>query len=1076
MKAHYRRESLGSRFFSLHVASPQILAPKLLNPRRVIPYTLPIMRLRGARIALLLATALPLMAENANVVTEEKDDSPTILPGEQDENDTVHQTPSDAIHQESSQLPSVEAAEVLSSDLEVDNESPGEGDIDKGGNTTPSAKELSTGPQDEELPNAGLPTTETDDKESVSDTKISPTAPLDEETTVEDEGRAVEAEETATASEDSSIKDSGESATVAEIDAGSADETIATGSNESESTDEIAEERKDQSQEKEEQIQPQQPSESSTEEAEDGDNLRVSVDYASKSAGALIIEKSSSFKGTSNLLNGDKDKYAIAPCEEKQFVVVSLSEDILVKIIKLANYERFSSTVDEFQILGSQTLGKWVDLGTYSAKAGNGEQVFELREPAWARYLKFKFLSHHGVEYYCTYSQIKVHGSTMVQGFHEQWEDSEEQQDEIMSDTDRTEADSVDGEQETDNSIAETADSESVGGEQNESLSEASMSPEIVDGEINTAESGETNPDVDAIADTIIIDTIGSSIGKFQTSTAIDETIAEVDRGADTAIDETIGSSPSVGKVYTSTELDEMLRGETIKDEDLPSELLDLIPITLNTLSQTSRDSPGRRKTDSNVRTPHQLGDLAMESIYSSTRSATYATGTKALVTENSGTIVAPKMTKKAEKEMEDQIEEIVMEYMGRKQTNISSAPSKTGSDICESCDQPPEMMTSNTTDDQKIDLQDSKTENFADTKTDESITKDMTPDEEEATVVSISQELDSASNSTAAAGKRDHQDDPTSTESMHVLDITLARMAERLPSSECLTKLDFAEFKAKLMASRKPERGTGASTSGTPMEPIFKKLTDEIKALQTSLAVQEQFTKTSVSCYQQVLLDLVIDMEKMRGDQEDRLARLETEFQKSQSSILSVFRQWLLQLGRWFLEVFKGRWLVRLWRKLSTACYWIMYAASAVCIRSYNVVATPLVYAKYLQGLSLGPVVPAILCLCLCRLIVIFNKGVAREATKEEMVKATNFTKPDLKQEEVPLLTDAESHNTTLVSEEAPSLTEVTLLRHAESHTMPASEDVSSLTDAKTHATPDNDEIPSLADEDMHTPSIISP
>ena len=107
-------------------------------------------------------------------------------------------------------------------------------------------------------------------------------------------------------------------------------------------------------------------------------------------------------------------------------------------------------------------------------------------------------------------------------------------------------------------------------------------------------------------------------------------------------------------------------------------------------------------------------------------------------------------------------------------------------------------MMTSNTTDDQKIDLQDSKTENFTDTKTDESITKDMTPDEEEATVVSISQELDSASNSTAAAGKRDHQDDPTSTESMHVLDITLARMAERLPSSECLTKLDFAEFKAK--------------------------------------------------------------------------------------------------------------------------------------------------------------------------------------------------------------------------------------------------------------------------------------
>ena len=133
-----------------------------------------------------------------------------------------------------------------------------------------------------------------------------------------------------------------------------------------------------------------------SEEEEENYADRVSVDYASKSAGALIIEKSSSFKGTSNLLNSDKDKYAIAPCEDKKKVVLSLSEDILVKTIKLSNYERFSSTVKDFQVMGSQTLEKWVDLGTYTAKAGNGEQIFELSEPAWARYLKFKMLSHHG--------------------------------------------------------------------------------------------------------------------------------------------------------------------------------------------------------------------------------------------------------------------------------------------------------------------------------------------------------------------------------------------------------------------------------------------------------------------------------------------------------------------------------------------------------------------------------------------------------------------------------------------------------------------------------------------------------
>jgi Sad1 / UNC-like C-terminal len=155
---------------------------------------------------------------------------------------------------------------------------------------------------------------------------------------------------------------------------------------------------------------------------------RVAVDYASKSAGALILERSNTIKGTSNLLNGDKDRYAIAPCEDKKFVVIGLSEDILVKQIVLANYERFSSPVKDFQVMGSQTMGKFVDLGTFSALAVNGEQTFDLVEPAWARYLKFKFRSHHGSEYYCTLSQIKVHGSTMLQGFHEQWEDSEQQE------------------------------------------------------------------------------------------------------------------------------------------------------------------------------------------------------------------------------------------------------------------------------------------------------------------------------------------------------------------------------------------------------------------------------------------------------------------------------------------------------------------------------------------------------------------------------------------------------------------------------------------------------------------------
>jgi Sad1 / UNC-like C-terminal len=129
------------------------------------------------------------------------------------------------------------------------------------------------------------------------------------------------------------------------------------------------------------------------EEEEEAAAKRVMVDYANKSAGALILERSPSMKGASNLLTSDRDKYAIAPCKDKKFVVVGLSEDILVKQIKVANYELYSSHVKDFQVLGSQTMGQWVDLGTFTANQGNGEQSFDLSEPSWARYLKFRFIS-----------------------------------------------------------------------------------------------------------------------------------------------------------------------------------------------------------------------------------------------------------------------------------------------------------------------------------------------------------------------------------------------------------------------------------------------------------------------------------------------------------------------------------------------------------------------------------------------------------------------------------------------------------------------------------------------------------
>ena len=82
---------------------------------------------------------------------------------------------------------------------------------------------------------------------------------------------------------------------------------------------------------------------------------------------------------------------------------------ILIEQIVMINYERYSSTLETFQVLGSTSypVSEWMDLGTFSATPELGEQTFDLPNPAWGRYLKFRFLTHHGNEFYCTLSQIK---------------------------------------------------------------------------------------------------------------------------------------------------------------------------------------------------------------------------------------------------------------------------------------------------------------------------------------------------------------------------------------------------------------------------------------------------------------------------------------------------------------------------------------------------------------------------------------------------------------------------------------------------------------------------------------------
>ena len=153
----------------------------------------------------------------------------------------------------------------------------------------------------------------------------------------------------------------------------------------------------------------------------DIDPHRMRFNYASLDAGAVVMASNPESERTWTLLNEDMDKYSISPCEVRKWVVIGLSEDVQIDSVVIANYERYSSTVKTFQLLGSHSypVKEWMLLGEFEAKAVNGEQLFRLPKKAYARYLKFRFVKHHGSEFFCTLSLIRVYGSSMLESLRE---------------------------------------------------------------------------------------------------------------------------------------------------------------------------------------------------------------------------------------------------------------------------------------------------------------------------------------------------------------------------------------------------------------------------------------------------------------------------------------------------------------------------------------------------------------------------------------------------------------------------------------------------------------------------------
>jgi len=152
-----------------------------------------------------------------------------------------------------------------------------------------------------------------------------------------------------------------------------------------------------------------------------GKTCKERTNFASFDSGAQVMKANREAKSTSALLSENRDAYMLNTCSAKnKFVIVELSDSILVETVALANFEFFSSTFRGFRVSVSDRypmkLDRWVELGTFEAKNSREIQAFLIEDPRiWARYLRIEFLSQYGNEFYCPVSLLRVHGRTMIQ-------------------------------------------------------------------------------------------------------------------------------------------------------------------------------------------------------------------------------------------------------------------------------------------------------------------------------------------------------------------------------------------------------------------------------------------------------------------------------------------------------------------------------------------------------------------------------------------------------------------------------------------------------------------------------------
>ncbi|KAK3901925.1 UNC-like C-terminal-domain-containing protein [Staphylotrichum tortipilum] len=165
-----------------------------------------------------------------------------------------------------------------------------------------------------------------------------------------------------------------------------------------------------------------------------GKTCKERFSYSSFDAGATVLKTGPGTKNAKAILLENKDSYMLLECRAKnKFVVVELSDDILIDTIVLANFEFFSSMIRSFRVSVSDRypvkFDKWVDLGTFEARNSRDIQAFLIEHPQiYTKYVRVEFLTHWGNEFYCPVSLLRVHGTRMLDSWKEPAHDDEPEQ------------------------------------------------------------------------------------------------------------------------------------------------------------------------------------------------------------------------------------------------------------------------------------------------------------------------------------------------------------------------------------------------------------------------------------------------------------------------------------------------------------------------------------------------------------------------------------------------------------------------------------------------------------------------